>query len=103
MYNDDDAGTRFAVARVQLSVFTARQNIIATSRARRVIVGCVTFLFCFWSASSYRPLPTTQVLPQLKLIDFMVWTIPFPLRLGLHVVRLLLQTPSPADMLLGRA
>ena len=28
MYNDDDAGTRFAVARVQLSVFTARQKAL---------------------------------------------------------------------------
>jgi hypothetical protein len=29
-------------------------------------------------------------LPQLKLIYFMVWTMSFPLGLGLHVVRLLL-------------
>lgn len=38
----------------------------------------------------YGPLPAAQILTQLKLIDLVVWTMAFPLCLGLHVVRLLL-------------
>jgi hypothetical protein len=43
----------------------------------------------------YRPPPTAQVLPQLKLIHLMVRPVPLPFALRLHLMRLLLQAAPP--------
>lgn len=98
-----NASTRFGAVRCELSLTACVRfcRPIATSRARRVITlnsgRCTLKVYMTLAIyvvtrnlALYRSFPTTQVRPHFELVDFVVWTVPFPLCFNLHVVRLLL-------------